>query len=337
MRSGGLVRRYPEGRIAPTFASLNYALADIGGGDALLVNGSNFRPGTAVYIGGTLVTTTFVSASQLSIVTPAKAAGAYDLSIVLPDGTSVLAPAAYEAWSPLQIASIDGYFDSRKGVSVSGSNVTTWTEQSRSAAYTSQSGREPTLVTNVFASTKPAIRFTKGTLNQWVRSGTRRALSSGLSVFFVTKWTSTDITDNDNPNNCPLTLVGDSTASVAGCWGAYGGYLCSASLGVNNVAADITTLNDGVTRLLGWTHGSSPTNEIAYISNVADSYANFPLTYRSYGWDTIGCGRSSSGTATTGGDGWDGDVGAVVIAAAVMSSDERGKLYTWSKSSFGAA
>jgi hypothetical protein len=65
-----------------------------------------------------------------------------------------------EAWSPSQISGIDGYFDSRKGVTLSGSDVTTWTEQSRSAGYTSSAGNRPTKVSSVFGSV-PSIRFAK--------------------------------------------------------------------------------------------------------------------------------------------------------------------------------
>ena len=317
---------------APTFSSLNYSLADIAGGDVILVNGANFVSGATVTFGGTAGTVTIVSAAQLSVVTPAKAAGTYDVVITNPDGQAVTSAGAYEAWSPASVTGVDAYFDSRKGLTLSGSNVTTWTEQTGSRAYNANAGNEPTRVLSTFGSVQ-AVRIDKTSVNQWVR-GTRRALASGVSYFFVGKWTSSDTTDGDNSNNVPLTVVGDSTVSVVQCGGASAGTLAYAVLGSTTTRG--TSLNDGTTRLVGWTHATN--NDLkAYSGTTQQGATATPAWQTGSGYDSIGCGRSSSGTSTTGGDSFDGHLGAVVVCNAVISAGDLTKLHRWAQVGFGAA
>ncbi len=323
----------------PTVTSLSNGVCDIAGGDVTLVNGTGFVTGCTIVFGVTAGTVTFVSATQLSVVTPAKAAGTYNVVVTNPDtGTSgSTGNGLYEAWSPAQITGIDSYFDSRKGVTLgTGTKVTTWTEQTRTDDYASVSTFEPNKITNVFASTVPAIRFVNAggsNTNQWVRHTRRAGFSGGISVFWVGKSTSTDSTETDNPNNLPLTVVGDSTTSVVENWGMSAGKI--AGIVTQGLALGTTsTFNDGVVRLLGSTHSTGNTF-ITYTGETVDRSQGF--TYNTLaGFDTIGAGRGNGGGAT-GGDGYDGDLGAVVIVVGVISGGDLTKLHKWSQAGFGAA
>jgi hypothetical protein len=59
------------------------------GGDTIVINGSNFEPGIAVFIGGeTCPSVSYVSSSQIQAVTPQKQPGDYDLILSNPGGAS---------------------------------------------------------------------------------------------------------------------------------------------------------------------------------------------------------------------------------------------------------
>ena len=70
----------------PTITSIAYpgsaTAADPAGGETITVNGTGFNPGAAVTVGGTAApAVSFVSATQITFTTPAKAAGDYDIVV----------------------------------------------------------------------------------------------------------------------------------------------------------------------------------------------------------------------------------------------------------------
>ena len=86
----------------PTVTSLDYpgnkTALDPAGGETLLINGTNFKTGVTVTFGGTNATSiTLNSATQLSVVAPAKAAGNHDLKITNTDGGTVTVTSVYNA------------------------------------------------------------------------------------------------------------------------------------------------------------------------------------------------------------------------------------------------
>jgi len=86
----------------PTVTSLDYpgnkTTLDPAGGETLLINGTNFKTGATVTFGGTNATSiTLNSATQLSVVAPAKAAGNHDLKITNTDGGTVTVTSVYNA------------------------------------------------------------------------------------------------------------------------------------------------------------------------------------------------------------------------------------------------
>lgn len=62
------------------------------GGQTILINGINFESGCVVYIDNAVVSpVVFISSTQLSFTSPAKATGTYSLYVINPDGSSALA------------------------------------------------------------------------------------------------------------------------------------------------------------------------------------------------------------------------------------------------------
>ena len=77
----------------PTFSSVDYpgddTAADPAGGQNLVINGTNFSSGITCTIGGTTPSSiTLNSSTQMTVVSPAKAAGGYVLIINNTDGGS---------------------------------------------------------------------------------------------------------------------------------------------------------------------------------------------------------------------------------------------------------
>lgn len=74
---------------APLVTSVTPANGPTAGGTAITINGSGFTGATSVTVGGTAATSVVVvSANQITAVTPAKAAGTYDVIVTTPLGTS---------------------------------------------------------------------------------------------------------------------------------------------------------------------------------------------------------------------------------------------------------
>src|SRR5690606_33649909 len=97
----------------PTLASLTPATGTTAGGTSVVLTGADLTGATAVTFGGTAATSfTVDSATQITAITPAHAAGAVDVAVTTPGGTATLA-AAFTYAAPV---STDA---SRAGVAVS--------------------------------------------------------------------------------------------------------------------------------------------------------------------------------------------------------------------------
>ena len=67
--------------------------ADPAGGETLTITGTGFNAGVKVYVGSTICTTTYVSATSLTFVSPANSVGSYVLYVYNTDGTNGASPA----------------------------------------------------------------------------------------------------------------------------------------------------------------------------------------------------------------------------------------------------
>ena len=77
----------------PTITSIDYpgtqTAADPAGGESVIINGTFFASGITCTVGGTSAVTAFNSANQITITTPAKAAGPYTVAVTNTDGGTV--------------------------------------------------------------------------------------------------------------------------------------------------------------------------------------------------------------------------------------------------------
>ena len=76
----------------PALTSIDYpgsaTAADPAGGESIIINGTGFQTGITCTVGGTSATTAFNSATQITITSPAKAAGQYTVAVTNTDGGS---------------------------------------------------------------------------------------------------------------------------------------------------------------------------------------------------------------------------------------------------------
>lgn len=77
--------------VEPRISSIDYpnddTAANPAGGQTIILNGANFQSGCEVYINGQLsASTTFINATQISFISPARAVGSYVLNVANPDG-----------------------------------------------------------------------------------------------------------------------------------------------------------------------------------------------------------------------------------------------------------
>ena len=88
--TGGMA--WADTTVAPTLTSIDYpgtqTAADPAGGESIIINGTGFQTGITCTIGGTSATTAFNSATQITITSPAKAAGQYTVEVTNTDGGS---------------------------------------------------------------------------------------------------------------------------------------------------------------------------------------------------------------------------------------------------------
>ena len=86
--AGGMA--WADTTVAPTLTSIDYpgtaTAADTAGGESIIINGTGFQTGITCTVGGTSATTAFNSATQITITSPAKAAGQYTVAVTNTDG-----------------------------------------------------------------------------------------------------------------------------------------------------------------------------------------------------------------------------------------------------------
>ena len=119
------------------------------GGNTILIDGLNFQSGIQISIGGTNCTTTFIDATQISCVTPAKTAGTYNLVVTNPDTQATTAYNVYTYDPAPQISSI-----SPIGGKVIGHNIATLTGSNFVNGATVNIGSTPCLSVTFNSSTQ---------------------------------------------------------------------------------------------------------------------------------------------------------------------------------------
>jgi hypothetical protein len=90
-RAGQIIRqsKWDAEFTAPTISGITPAVGPAAGGTAVTVTGTGFTTGATVAVGGTAGTSVVVvSDEKLTFATPAKTAGAYDVTVTTAGGTA---------------------------------------------------------------------------------------------------------------------------------------------------------------------------------------------------------------------------------------------------------
>lgn len=144
----------PRPNTAPVVLSMDPAIGPLGAGTAVTITGTNFTGATAVTIGGTACTSiVVVNATTITCVTPAKSAGIYDLVVTSPNGSGTLT-GGYAALSMALWLRAD------RGITLNGSNVSAWADQSGGGNNVSQgtAGNQPAFnSSNGSFNSKPSV------------------------------------------------------------------------------------------------------------------------------------------------------------------------------------
>jgi len=329
--------------IPPVLTSLNYGIADIDGGSTITITGTSLSGATLCTLGSTSCTITANTDTSLTFTTPARSPGTYNVQVTTAGGLSNAL--LIEVWSPGSLPNIEAYLDSRKGLTLSGNDVLAWEDQAQLLDFESVSTSRPLRVAGVFGAHQ-GIRFTQSDYVGIVGAARSLDYVAGCAIFCIANYTATAAAST-YVGNAPLTVVGDATNGVN-----FGFGFTAGSMIQNMFNAGWTTttrgsgLNDGTTRLLGFTHENDGAfaNELKMYSGATQQGATATATYAaSAGYTTIGAGYLDGTTHATpaihkGDDGYTGDLGAVIIVRdGIISGANLTKLHTWSRSTFGAA
>jgi len=314
----------------PVVSAVSYGVIDTdGGGQRVVVTVNDSTGCTAISAGGVAFTSFAIDdGTHVSGIPGAHAAGVVDVVVTNGAGNSTTGTGLIEYWTPSQITSVDCYLDANKGITDAGGGaVSQWDDQSISArVFTQATGVDQPVQTASVFGTIPSIRFVP---DQFVQLGAVTIQPTARSVFAVAKWTSTvAVTAGQPGTNPPLTIVGDSTGNIYCVAGVSAGALDYNQYPEGDILRG-GNLNNDVPHLIGWTEFTGADNLKSYVGTIQNGTAasvTYNGTYN--GYNTIGAGYLTQ-------DGFDGDLGAVVVVSDVISGGDLTKLNNWSKQRFG--
>jgi hypothetical protein len=200
----------------PTLTSIDYpgtaTAADPAGGESVIINGTLFASGITCTVGGTSAVTAFNSANQITITTPAKAAGQYTIAVTnLNGGTASQANFIQYSGVPVWSTASGSLGSVQEGASAS--FQVTATEGSDTIEYAVTTGTLPTglsLNTNTGAitGTAPSVSADTTTTFSITATDDENQTSSERS-FSIT-------VTNDNPSNHFNTVLytGNNTTNI---------------------------------------------------------------------------------------------------------------------------
>jgi hypothetical protein len=312
----------------PTISSISPDLGDVGGGITVTITGTNLTGASSVTVGGTSGTSvSVVSSTSVTFVTPAKAAGTYDVAITTPSGSATLS-SSFESWYPTQITGVSGVYDATLGVT--GTSVSGWADQKGTVGNLAQitSGSRPVATSSSFGS-RTGIVYDGG---DNLTLAAKYIQASGRSLFVIGKWTSSDSTQTYE-GDAPLTVVGDFTGDVWTNFGMSAGSICFTHF-ISPIFSTFTAgsgLNDGTPKMIGVTHDQSTGDIIMYLGTaVQGSTNNGTYNAAHEGFSCIGAGYLDQ-------DGFTGTLAAVIIVDQVISVGDKTKLNKWSVGKWGTS
>ena len=197
----------------PTITSIDYpgtaTAADPAGGESVIINGTLFASGITCTVGGTSAVTAFNSATQITITTPAKAAGPYTVAVLNPNGgtasqTNFIQYSGVPVWSTAA-GTLGNVLEGEAA-----SFQVTATEGSDTIEYAVTTGTLPTglslaTATGAITGTAPAVSADTTTTFSITATDDENQTSSERS-FSIT-------VTNDNPSNYFNTVLYTGTSA----------------------------------------------------------------------------------------------------------------------------
>lgn len=314
------------GPIAPQVLGVEPWLGDPdGGGGRVVVEVSDSAGLDGATFGGVPLTDFAVDdATHVSGVPGAHEPGVVD--VIVTGAASGEGAGLFEYWSPAQLDGLDAYFDAGRGVTEEAGAVSAWLDQGPAGHTLAQADASlrPRWVADAFGASG-GLRFSG---DAWLRLAEASPLPEGRSTFAVARWTATDTATPASSANAPLTLLGDHTNGY-GSFGASGGAVAS----VHYVGGHVTVtrgegLHDGAARLVGASVDPATVVKLYVGAEQVGLDGNSAPVIGLGTWDTVGAGANGL-------DGWEGDVGALVVVAGELARDDRLRLDEWAQQRFG--
>lgn len=188
---------------SPSISSISPSEGSTAGGTVVTVNGANFSNGATISFGGTAASSvSYLNSTQLKATTPAHAAGAVDVQVKNPDGSSTTLPSAFTygstTFSVNSVSPISGPADGGTTVTINGSSF-------QSGASVTFGGLAATSVTVSNSTTIVAVTppHASGAADVTITNsnGQSAALSPGFTFHSVVlAWSA--------PTSSPVTVTG---------------------------------------------------------------------------------------------------------------------------------
>lgn len=266
--------------------------ADPAGSETITVNGSGFNTGAKVYIDTTLCTTTYVSSTSLTFVSPAKSIANYHLFVYNTDGSNGMYPAG------MVYSSLPVWVTNAGSIAAAGQNVAF----SQSVSSTG----DGTITYSVTSGSLP----TGLSLNSSTGAITGTPTATGTSNFTITATDSQNqkssrsfsITVSNVPSTMDyLVVAGGGAGAYYGAGGGAGGLLTASGVSITAGVTYTITVGGGAATVSAALSNSG--------SNSSISGSGF-TTVTTVG----GGGGSQNGLSTAGANGGSGGGGGVPMS-----------------------
>ena len=311
----------------PTLTSLDYDLADTAGGDSITITGTDLWNAIACTVGGTPATITSNTSTSLTFTMPPKSAGIHDVRVTTDEGAGNTL--SIETWDPSLPTGCSVLLDGQVGRTDDGTGkLLSWAPRFGGNGNVTPYGGNP--------AKRPVngvpLGF-DGYDDSLYMAGAVLGGSTEQSTFFIARTTSTN-TIARSGYSVPEPVISSSYLGSLGFSGPNVAIYPTAYMGVTTFSAAYP-LNDGRPHLVGWAQEKPASDLITTV--YADSQAlgerviSSGVYYNS--WGTLGEGYDSGGGPSVT-DYFHGDLYAVISYARKLTTEERTKLYKWSRARY---
>ena len=251
----------------PALTSLNPTTGPTAGGTTVTIDGTNLSGASSVTFGGTAATITANTSSQITVTTPAGAAGAVDVAVTTVGGSATL-PGSYTYVAPPALSSLNP----TTGPTTGGTSVTIDGTNLSGASSVTFGGAAATITTNTATQitvTTPA--GSAGAVNVVVTTGGGSAtLPNGYTYGAAPTITSLSPTSGPTAGGTSVTIDGTNLSGASSV--TFGGAAATittntatqitvttpaGSAGAVNVV--VTTVGGSATRTAGYAYVAAPT------------------------------------------------------------------------------